>query len=80
MDIYAPGSSIVSLTPSGGTTTTSGTSMATPHVAGVAALYKSAFGDVSAAALQTWLTTNATPNVVTGSLSGTSNRLLFTNL
>ena len=40
VDIYAPGVSITSDWLSGGTNTISGTSMATPHVTGVGALYK----------------------------------------
>jgi len=39
IDIFAPGSSITSTWNNGGTNTISGTSMASPHVAGVAALY-----------------------------------------
>jgi serine protease len=39
VDIFAPGSSITSTSQSGGSTTMSGTSMASPHVAGVVALY-----------------------------------------
>ena len=79
VDIYAPGVSILSTQPNNTTALFSGTSMATPHVAGVAALYKSANGDTSQAALETWLTTNATPGVVGGDLVGTPNRLLYTS-
>ena len=40
VEVYAPGSSIKSTWLNGGTNTISGTSMASPHVAGVGALYK----------------------------------------
>jgi hypothetical protein len=39
LDLFAPGANITSTWLNGGTNTTSGTSMAAPHVAGVAALY-----------------------------------------
>lgn len=80
IDIYAPGVSIRSTIPGGSSGLKSGTSMASPHVAGVAVLYKSRFGDASQATVNAWLVNNATAGVVRGSLSGTPNRLLFTNL
>ncbi len=75
--LYAPGSSITSTWLNGGTNTISGTSMASPHVAGVAALYKATFGDASYSTIRSWLTTNATSGVITGNPSGTPNRLLY---
>jgi subtilisin family serine protease len=77
--LYAPGVNILSTVPGGGTGTSSGTSMATPHVAGVAALYKATFGDAPFATVRTFLINNATPNVITGNPANTPNRLLFTN-
>jgi subtilisin family serine protease len=80
VDIYAPGSSIVSTLRTGGSGAMNGTSMATPHVAGVAALYKQRFGDQSSATVHNWLNSSATPDVVSGGATGgTANRLLFTN-
>ncbi|GLW62658.1 serine protease [Actinomadura rubrobrunea] len=76
VDLYAPGSSITSTWLSGGTNTISGTSMATPHVTGVGALYKSTYGDASYSTIRSWLTSNATSGVISGNPSGTPNRLL----
>ena len=77
VDLYGPGSSITSTWLNGGTNTISGTSMATPHVTGVAALYKATYGDASYSTIRSWLTTNATASVITGNVSGTPNRLLY---
>jgi subtilisin family serine protease len=77
VDIYAPGSSITSTWINSGTNTISGTSMATPHVTGVAALYKATYGDAASSTVISWLTGNATSGVITGNISGTPNRLLY---
>jgi subtilisin family serine protease len=77
VDVYAPGSSITSTWSNGSTNTISGTSMASPHVAGVGALYKATYGDGSQDTVNSWIVNNATLNVVTGNPSGTVNKLLF---
>lgn len=81
LDIFAPGSSITSAwyTSTTATNTISGTSMASPHVAGVAALYLSTNTAASPATVRNALVNNATTGVVTGAGSGSPNRLLFTN-
>jgi len=78
VDLYAPGVGITSTWLGSGTATISGTSMATPHVAGVAALYKERFGDASSAVVSDFITDNATPGVLTGVPRRTDNLLLFT--
>jgi subtilisin family serine protease len=77
VEAYAPGSAIKSDFLLGLTQTLSGTSMASPHVAGVAALYKSAFGEIASAELADAIITNATMDVITGNPEGTPNRLLY---
>ncbi|HEX5569677.1 MAG TPA: S8 family peptidase [Streptomyces sp.] len=76
-NLYAPGVSVNSTRMGGGSTSLSGTSMAAPHVAGVAALYKSTYGDASSSTVSNWLTNNATANVINNNYSTTPNRLLF---
>jgi subtilisin family serine protease len=79
VDAYAPGVAIRSAWLSGGANTISGTSMASPHVAGVAALYKGTYGDAASSTVTSWITGNATPNVIVGNRTGTPNRLLYKN-
>jgi subtilisin family serine protease len=77
VDTYAPGVSITSDWLNGGTNTISGTSMASPHAAGVGALYKAVNGNVASSTVANWITSNATLNVIIGNPSGTPNRLLY---
>ncbi|WP_020391125.1 S8 family peptidase [Kribbella catacumbae] len=80
VDVYAPGSAIVSTLPGNTTGSYNGTSMATPHVAGVAALYLQTSPSASPATVKSYIETNATPNKVSGGTTGgTVNRLLFSN-
>jgi subtilisin family serine protease len=74
--VYAPGVGITSDWLSGGTNTISGTSMATPHVVGVAALYKEADGDGSQATVTDWITSHAVKDAITSVPAGTPNLLL----
>lgn len=78
LDIFAPGSSITSSWGTGDTATNtiSGTSMATPHVVGAAALYLSQNPSSTPAQVRDGLVAAATPNVVTGPGTGSPNRLL----
>jgi subtilisin family serine protease len=79
-DIFAPGVNITSSwnTSDTATNTISGTSMATPHVAGGAALYLSANPSASPATVQQALKDNATLNHITNPGTGSPNRLLYT--
>ncbi|MET8924504.1 S8 family peptidase [Streptomyces sp. NPDC004623] len=76
--LYAPGVDIVSAKLGGGSTTLSGTSMASPHVAGAAALYKEQHPDASPQDVADALATEATPGVLTGLGAGSPDRLLHT--
>lgn len=66
VDVYAPGDAIMSSTSASDVSagTNSGTSMATPHVAGVAALVLAQAPGATPAEVQSILVGGATPNVV----------------
>ena len=74
VDIYAPGASITSASHSGNSSslTASGTSMAAPHVAGLAALILESNPDVTPSVLHTEIVNNSTKNVVSNVPSGTN--------
>ncbi|MFF7443550.1 S8 family peptidase [Streptomyces sp. NPDC008122] len=78
VDLYAPGSDITSdwNDSDTGTKTISGTSMATPHVTGAAALYLAAHPSATPAETAEALTGAATPDAIKNATSGTANKLL----
>jgi subtilisin family serine protease len=79
LDIFAPGSGILSawFTSNTATATLSGTSMASPHVAGVAALYKQANPSASSTTIRNAIVNNATTGVISNVGTGSPNRLLY---
>ncbi|MGW2476275.1 S8 family peptidase [Streptomyces sp. NPDC001665] len=78
VDLYAPGSDITSTWNDSdtGTNTISGTSMATPHVAGAAAVYLAGHPDATPDEVATALTDGATPDAISNATEGTANKLL----
>jgi subtilisin family serine protease len=76
-DIYAPGVNVTSTWIGSSTNTISGTSMASPHAAGVGALYKATYGDAASSTIVSWIINQSTTGVITGNPAGTPNRLLF---
>ncbi|SNY51008.1 S8 family peptidase [Paractinoplanes atraurantiacus] len=79
LDLFAPGSSITSdwYTSNTATNTISGTSMASPHVAGAAARVLSGSPGLTPAQVRDSLVNGATTGVVTSPGTGSPNRLLY---
>jgi subtilisin family serine protease len=79
LDIFAPGVSITSAwhTSNTATRTISGTSMATPHVAGVAARYLQGNRSALPAAVREAIVKAATTGKVSSPGTGSPNRLLY---
>ncbi len=77
VDLYAPGVAIESASAFGSTPVTmTGTSMATPHVAGVAAMVLSAHRSWGSSTVSSRILDLSLPDRVSGNPSGTPNRLL----
>jgi subtilisin family serine protease len=81
LDLFAPGVSIPSAWIGNDLmiATATGTSMAAPHVAGVAAQYLQTNRSASPATVRSALVGNSTAGVISNAGQETPNRLLFTN-
>ena len=81
VDLFAPGNAIYSawITDDYAMYTLNGTSMASPHVAGAAALYLQSNPGATPATVAAAIVGNATTGVLTSLVSGSPNRLLRVN-
>ncbi len=79
VEIFGPGSSITSAwnTSDTATNTISGTSMASPHVAGVAALVRDEFPGFTVSQVKQEITARATCNKISSPGTGTPNKLVY---
>lgn len=79
VDLYAPGVGITSASYSSATASASmsGTSMATPHAAGVGAVLLAQNPALTPAQVAAALVSNSTAGVVIGAAAGTPNRMLY---
>ncbi len=77
VDIFAPGSDVASARRGGGSTTLSGTSMASPHVAGVAALCVERNGVASPEDVHNCVLEHASPGRLRDIGTGSPNLLLY---
>ena len=80
LDMFAPGGGITSagIANTSASAVLSGTSMASPHVAGAAALHLANNPSATPAQVATALINASTPNKVTNAGTGSPNRLLYT--
>jgi len=78
VDVFAPGAAITSDWLGGGTKVESGTSMASPFVAGAAAIYLDKHPTDATATVAAWLESHATSGHLKHVPSDTPNKLLYT--
>ncbi|MGW6859649.1 S8 family serine peptidase [Streptomyces xanthophaeus] len=79
VELYAPGEDILSAKLGGGSVSLNGTSMASPHVAGVVALYKQENPKADPAEIAEYLEDATTKDVLSKISKSSPNNLLFTN-
>lgn len=77
VSVFAPGHDIVGARRGGGATTMSGTSMASPHVTGAAAICAQIYPNAQSAAIKACVVDTATPGVLGDVPGETVNRLVF---